>query len=261
MVIVGYIFSVFIGGTLGLLGSGGSILAVPLLMYCFGQTPTEATGNSLLIVGICASIGSFFKAQQKEIVYKELIWVGIPAMLGAFVVRKWAIPSIPTEIVIGNLGSITKDLLILTVFCLVMLLAAYNMIAVKSAPNATAAASHWKASLAGLGIGLLAGFVGAGGGFLMVPGLVFWVRLNMKQAIGTSLALVALQSLTGFLANASTPQHLHWTMLAGIIACALVGMFVGLKVSRRIKAQPLQKGFGWFMLVVASFIFIKSWLG
>jgi uncharacterized membrane protein YfcA len=258
--IVGYVLAVFVGITLGLIGSGGSILSVPILVYVMNVSPTLATAYSLFIVGTTALVGGFQKAKQKLVDYKKVVLFGIPTVITVFITRKFLVPLLPDTITITSDILIRKEVLIMLVFAVVMIFASIRMIKPlkKEIINDDDKLNYFRIIIQGIFIGLVAGFVGAGGGFLIIPALVFMAKTPMKMAIGTSLFIIAIQSLIGFLGDLITKQIIDWKLILIFTGLAIVGIFIGSALSKKIKEDKLKTGFGWFVLLMGIYIVIKE---
>ena len=258
--IVGYILAVFVGITLGLIGSGGSILSVPILVYIMHIAPTLATAYSLFIVGITALVGGFQKAKQKLVDYKKVVLFGIPTVITVFITRKILVPLLPDTINITSNFLIRKEVLIMVVFAIVMIFASIRMIKPldKEIINDDSKLNYFRIVIQGIFIGLIAGFVGAGGGFLIIPALVFMAKTPMKMAIGTSLFIIAIQSLIGFLGDISVHQNIDWKLILIFTSLSIIGIFIGNALSKKIKEEKLKTGFGWFVLLMGVYIIIKE---
>ena len=260
MEIAGYIASLIIGLSLGLIGGGGSILTVPVLVYLFRIDPILATAYSLFIVGATSLVGVLPKYKNGEINLKTAIIFGIPSIIAVYLTRAFLVPSIPMHIF--NIGSfeVTKSLLMMILFALLMLFASISMIREQkqeSVVEEKQVFNYPMILLEGLVVGTLTGLVGAGGGFLIIPALVLFSKLPMKQAIGTSLLIIAAKSLIGFTGDLGK-QTMDWTLLLSITSLAIVGIFIGNSYSKKISAESLKKGFGWFVLVMGVYILIKE---
>lgn len=262
MEIVGYLASLVIGISLGLIGGGGSILTVPVLVYLFGVEPVLATAYSLFIVGSTSLVGSYPKYKQGEVNLKTAMIFGIPSILSVYATRAFIVPAIPAEI--GQIGGlvITKSLLMMLLFAILMVFASVSMIRTpkKTAEENTQGPQQFNYPmilLEGAIVGLLTGLVGAGGGFLIIPALVLLSKLPMKQAIGTSLLIIAAKSLIGFTGDLGK-QTMDWTLLLTVTALAIVGIFIGNALSKKVSATSLKKGFGWFVLVMGIYIIVKE---
>lgn len=261
MEVAGYIASLVIGISLGLIGGGGSILTVPVLVYLFRVQPALATAYSLFIVGSTSLIGSFPKFKGGEISLKTAIIFGIPSIGAVYVTRAFIVPSIPDELfTIGSLV-ITKSLLMMILFAVLMVFAAVSMIRNKKKPvdesGGRQSFNYPLILVEGIIVGTLTGLVGAGGGFLIIPALVLFSGLPMKQAVGTSLLIIAAKSLIGFTGDLGKTE-MNWTLLLTVTGLAIVGILIGNVMSKKVQASSLKKGFGWFVLVMGIYIIIKE---
>lgn len=261
MEIIGYIASLVIGISLGLIGGGGSILTVPVLVYLFRVQPVIATAYSLFIVGSTSLVGAFPKYKLGEVNLKTALIFGVPSIAAVFATRAYIVPAIPNEIFsIGSLV-VTKSLLMMILFAVLMVFASISMI---RNPKKKEEKEQEKQEfnypvilLEGAVVGVLTGLVGAGGGFLIIPALVLLSKLPMKQAIGTSLLIIAAKSLIGFTGDLGK-EAMNWTLLLTITALAILGIFIGNQLSKKISAEGLKKGFGWFVLAMGVYIIVKE---
>lgn len=260
MEIIGYLASLVIGVSLGLIGGGGSILTVPVLVYLFGVDPVLATAYSLFIVGSTSLVGAFPKYKAGEINIKTAIIFGIPSIAAVYATRAFLVPAIPAEVFsIGSLV-VTKPLLMMMIFAVLMVFASVSMIRGNSNNNQEEGEQVFNYPmilLEGAIVGVLTGLVGAGGGFLIIPALVLFSKLPMKQAIGTSLLIIAAKSLIGFTGDLGK-QEMDWTLLFSVTGLAIIGIFAGNALSKRVSAESLKKGFGWFVLVMGIYIIVKE---
>lgn len=258
--LIGYILAVFVGITLGLIGSGGSILSVPILAYVMGIEPILATAYSLFIVGATALVGGFQKAKQKLVDFNKVVLFGIPTIISVFLTRRFIVPNIPEVVFSSGSFTLNKSVFIMLVFAIVMIFAAVRMI---KPLKDTSIEDNEKLNyigivLQGLFIGLVAGFVGAGGGFLIIPALIFMANTPMKMAVGTSLFIVATQSLIGFLGDIRSDQVLDWELILIFTSLSIVGIFIGNYISKKVASENLKTGFGWFVLAMGIYIIIKE---
>jgi uncharacterized protein len=260
MEIAGYIASIVIGIALGLIGGGGSILTVPVLVYLFKVDAVLATAYSLFIVGLTSAIGSITYFTKGLVNVKTAIIFGIPSILAVYSTRAWIVPAIPKEILVVGDFVFTKSLLLMLLFALLMIAASYSMIKKNVKPNTQSGPQEFNypmIMLEGFVVGLLTGLVGAGGGFLIIPALVLLSKLPMKEAVGTSLVIIAAKSLIGFFGESNT-TIIEWSLLFKISSFAIVGIFIGSGLSRKIDGSKLKPAFGWFVLVMGIYIIIKE---
>lgn len=261
MEILGYIASIFIGIALGLIGGGGSILTLPVLVYLFALDSVIATAYSLFIVGITSAIGSVSYFKNKLVNLKTAIIFGIPSIISVFITRAYVVPAIPKEVFSINNFVVTKSVLMLLLFAILMIAASYSMIK-KDNNKVVENTGEQKFNypiilLEGTVIGILTGLVGAGGGFLIIPALVILSKLPMKEAIGTSLVIIAAKSLIGFFGE-SSDTYLDWYLLTKVSAFAIIGIFIGILLSKKIDGAKLKPAFGWFILVMGIYIIIQT---
>ncbi|MEJ7829833.1 MAG: sulfite exporter TauE/SafE family protein [Segetibacter sp.] len=261
MEIAGYFASLVIGISLGLIGGGGSILTVPVLVYLFGVEPVVATAYSLFIVGSTSLVGVVPKYKQGLINLKTAFIFGLPSIVAVFATRKFIVPNIPTVVFhIGNF-EVTKNLLMMMLFAVLMVFASVSMIRNKKEKKAEEETvqkfNYPLIMLEGTLVGMLTGLVGAGGGFLIIPALVLLSKLPMKLAVGTSLLIIAAKSLIGFTGDLSN-YTMDWSFLLIITGIAIVGIFLGNWMSTKVDSEKLKKGFGWFVLVMGVYIIIKE---
>ena len=261
MIILGYISGIIMGIVLGLLGGGGSILTVPIITYLFSIPPTLATSYSLFIVGISAAIGASSYVKKGLIEYKVGSYFAISAFFSIYLVRQVLLPIIPYIIDIFNLFILSKDNLVMLVFSIVMLGASISMIrGRKESDDTKKPVQIILLILQGLFVGSITGFVGAGGGFLIIPGLVFLAGLKMKRAVGTSLLVISINSLFGFSSDLINGTIVDWNLLLKFTLVGIIGVFIGTFISNKISNQKLKPLFGWFVLIAGTFIIFKETL-
>ena len=261
MEIIGYIASLVIGISLGLIGGGGSILTVPVLVYLFKVEPVVATAYSLFIVGLSSLVGAFPKYKQGQVNLKTALIFGIPSIIAVFATRKFIIPQLPKEVFSIGDFVVTKSILLMILFAILMVFASISMISNKNkkteSENGVQKFNYPMIILEGAVVGMLTGLVGAGGGFLIIPALVLLSKLPMKQAVGTSLLIIAAKSLIGFTGDLSN-YTMDWKLLGTVTALAITGIFIGDALSKKIDGNKLKKGFGWFVLVMGIYIIVKE---
>lgn len=265
MELLGYFLAALVGISLGLIGGGGSILTVPILVYIIGVNPILATSYSLFIVGSTSLVGAFNNYRKGFVQLKTALLFGISSISTVFIARKFIVPAIPKEIVrVGNFV-LTEAALTMLLFALLMLAASIAMIKngnKKEVSNTNSPAIRKKINLPklliyGIAIGLATGLLGAGGGFLLIPTLVLLVGLPMKEAVGTSLLIIALNSLIGFTGDLG---HfiMDWLFLGKITVIAIAGIFIGGFLSKKVDGAKLKKAFGWFVLAMGIYIIVKE---
>ncbi|QDA62135.1 sulfite exporter TauE/SafE family protein [Hymenobacter jejuensis] len=261
----GYFAAIFIGLSLGIMGGGGSILTVPVLVYLMGVSPVLSTAYSLFVVGSTAAVGASGYFRKGMVSVKTAVVFLLPSLAAVFLVRKVLLPAIPHELFTVGKMVFTKDLLVLVAFAVLMVVAATSMIRSQQAETILDEELHHKHAFnyflilgIGLVVGLLTGFVGAGGGFLIIPALVLGARLPMKLAVGTSLAIIALNSLIGFTGDLSAGTPIAWAFLLGFLAFALGGIVLGTYLARFIPGAKLKPAFGWFTLGMGTFILLRE---
>jgi len=259
MEIIGYLASILIGISLGLIGGGGSILTVPVLVYLFTIDTVLATTYSLFVVGSTSLVGSFSYFKKGFIDIKTALFFGIPSIIAVFLTRHYLLAAIPEHVM--NVGGfeLSKSILLMVFFAVLMVFASYSMIKKdreENASNTKSAKTNWVIAQ-GVVVGLVTGLIGAGGGFLIIPALVNLLRLPMKTAIGTSLVIIAVNSLMGF--SFSLGHYpIDWEFLLTVSLIAIVGIFIGTYLSTKIDGKKLKPAFGWFVLVMGIYILIKE---
>ena len=258
--VFGYLGALLIGVVLGLIGGGGSILTVPVLVYLFSINPVIATAYSLFVVGTSSLVGSVKNFQKKRIRFKTAISFAVPAVIAVFTTRKFILPAIPDVILHMDGFLLTKEIGIMIFFAVLMLLASLSMILDRETlfENKEETEARY-GSLVPLGFftGIVTGLVGAGGGFIIIPILVLLAGLPMKKAVGTSLFIIALNSLIGFLGDLGH-QKIDWPFLLLFTALAVLGIFLGVYLNRFVEGRKLKKGFGWFVLIMGIYILWKE---
>ena len=263
MDIAGYSASIFIGISLGLIGGGGSILTVPVLVYLFSLDAVLATAYSLFIVGATSVVGSLSYFKKGLVNIKTAIVFGIPSIAAIFLTREYILPAIPQHVFTIGSYTVTKNILLMLLFAVLMIVASYSMIKKDRQKNEEALQNqslhYLQILLQGIFIGVITGLIGAGGGFLIIPALVNLLKLPMKTAVGTSLVIISINSLMGFLFSLSHTS-VQWGFLLSIAAIAIIGILIGSYLSTKIKANKLKPAFGWFVLVMGIYIVIKETL-
>lgn len=258
--IVGYLAAAFIGLALGMTGGGGAILTVPVLVYLFGLSPGLATSYSLFVVGSTSLAGAAGNFRRRLVDLRTALLFGLPSVLTVFAARKFLLPAIPDVLLRSGDFILTKDVATMVLFALLMITAALFMLKPAALPNERPTApvcGRCRLVLYGVGIGLITGLLGAGGGFLLIPALVILVKLPMKTAVGTSLLIIAVNSMAGF---AGDLGHFDtdWLFLLGLTAIAVGGVLAGGGLARNIPAVWLKRAFGLLVLATGTYILIRE---
>lgn len=254
----GYLASILIGITLGLIGGGGSILTVPILVYLFQINPEKATSYSLFIVGITAMVGTYRHYNLGNLKIKSALYFAFPSVVSLLFIRKIVLPAIPVQLFSIGTIAVSKDLLIMVVFAVLMIAASVSMIRKSATTTTTTKINLPRLALIGFLVGFITGFLGAGGGFLIIPALLFFANLPMKQAVGTSLLIIFINSLIGFTGDVLNGVSIQYSFLLTVAAIAIVGMMIGTQLSKKIDGAKLKPAFGWFVLVMGFYIVAKE---
>lgn len=259
MPIAGIIAVSLIGVSLGLIGGGGSILTVPALVYLFGLAPDESTFYSLFIVGVTSMVGAM-GYYMKEICFQTSLFFGISSVTTVLLTRRFMLANLPDVFFDMGVVHITKSVAIMVLFALLMLVASYFMIRKEKHVMEKTATDHPKTIRLlsyGVGVGLVTGLLGAGGGFILIPAFVLVLKFNMRKAIGTSLMIIAVNSLVGFLGDVSA-YAVDWKTLLSITALACFGIFIGSFFNKKIAGDQLKRTFGWFVLCIGVIVLVKE---
>ncbi|HSD07871.1 sulfite exporter TauE/SafE family protein [Flavobacterium sp.] len=254
----GYLASIIIGLSLGLIGGGGSILTIPILVYLFKIDPKLATSYSLFIVGITALSGCFSHYRMGNLKIKSALYFAIPSVFSILVIREVIFLEIPTLLFTVNGFQVTKNFLIMIIFAVLMMAASFSMMSQAKTEIQSVGTNYWQLAIIGAIVGIITGFLGAGGGFLIIPALLFFANLPMKEAVGTSLLIIFINSTIGFAGDLYIGTPIDYTFLASISIMAFIGMLIGTRLSRKIDGNKLKPIFGWFVLVMGIYIIIKE---
>jgi uncharacterized protein len=257
--VIGYVVTVLVGVSLGLIGGGGSIFTIPVLVYLFQVPALEATSYSHFMVGVTAVFASVSYFRNRLIHFPTLIFLGIPSMISVYVSRVWLLPKFPDTFHFAGVN-VSEDLFILILFSIMMITASYSMIrkcetCAKDGDDSQIKFNYPLIILSGFGVGILTGIVGAGGGFLLIPAMVFFARLPMKKAIGTSLLIIAIKSLIGFSSEIGL-MTFNWPLLLSITALSILGMLLGTYLNKKVQGEKLKPAFGWFILLMGMFMLV-----
>lgn len=262
MQILGFVGAFVIGITLGLMGGGGSILTVPVFVYLLAINPVTATAYSLFVVGTSAMVGTFQNLRKGMVDIKTGIVFAIPALTAVYLTRRFLVPAIPDELFTLGGFTLTRGIAIMVFFAVIMLVAAISMIRSRNGGKENERQNAIKYNypmilLEGGVVGVLTGIVGAGGGFLIIPALVLLARLPMKLAVGTSLMIISIKSLIGFLGDVQT-LDIDWGFLLSFSAISIFGIVFGIYLTKFIDGKKLKKAFGWFVLLMGLIILLKE---
>ena len=257
----GYLGAFCIGLIMGLTGAGGSILTVPILVYLMGLNPILATGYSLFIVGATSAFGTIQNFTKGNVEVKTAFTYAIPSIIAIFLTRKFLVPNIPDTVFESGAIYISKGSFLMLLFSIVMIGVAIAMLVRKenTAQHQPNEQHIFVAMLRMFVLGIMIGTVGAGGGFLFVPVLLYIAKLPMKKAIGTSLLIIALNSLIGFTGEIGNAP-INWTFLLGFTGVSVFGIVIGLWASKFINETQLKKAFAWFVIAMAVFVLLREFM-
>ena len=257
--ILGYFSALIIGISLGLIGGGGSILAVPVLAYLFSVNEKVATAYSLFIVGASALVGGLKQHLKGYVDWRTAVVFGLPAIVGVSVVRRFVVPALPEVLFNIDDFEFTRRMGMFGLFAILMIPAAFSMLKTrkekKQKGDGTVKYNYPLIIGEGLLVGGITGMIGAGGGFLIIPALVILANVEMKVAVGTSLIIIAFKSLLGFFLGDALTMEIDWIFLTVFTLISFVGIFIGSYLSNFIDGKKLKKGFGYFIFIMAIFIF------
>lgn len=241
---------------MGLIGGGGSVLTVPILVYLFGVEPVLATAYSLFIVGGSSVIGALQKYRSGGISLKTALTFGIPSVFTVFLIRKFVIPLIPEILYQDQNITLNRGTTTLILFSILMIAAAIGMLKPQkiSRPELPEVAGL---ALLGILVGCISGLLGAGGGFIIIPALIFYASMDMKKAVGTSLLIISLNSLVGFTGDLHH-QNIDWTLLLTVGGLAVGGTIIGHRISGKIPSSGIKSIFAWFIMLTGVGIFCKE---
>ena len=260
MIVLGYLGALIIGIVLGLIGGGGSILTVPIFVYLLDVNPILATAYSLFVVGVTALAGAIRNFQNNQIDFKTGIIFAIPAFLGVYIARAYLLDLVPNQILFFSLA-IQKETVIMIFFAFIMFIASYFMIIGHKEDDGSIEINYSNLILTfeGFIVGVLTGIVGAGGGFLIIPALILFAKLSMKKAVATSLMIIAIKSLFGFVGDLGNSNLIFdWGLLFLFSILSICGIFIGVHMTKFVDGKNLKKGFGWFVLIMAFIIIFQE---
>ncbi|MBC3783734.1 sulfite exporter TauE/SafE family protein [Spirosoma utsteinense] len=258
--IFGYASAIIVGLVIGLAGGGGSILTLPIFVYVFGIPTVLATTYSLFVVGSTSLVGSVNHIIKKRVDLRVTVAFALPSFISVYLSRRFLVPALPDPLFRLNAFVLPKSDAILYFFAVVMIIAARAMIRSDNPAQGEAADGrprYGSLALDGLAVGLLTGTIGAGGGFLIVPMLVLLAGLPIQRAVATSVLIIAVNSFVGFLGDINH-TGLNWNFLLPFTGLSIIGIFIGMYLARFLAPDKLKRGFGWFVLVVASYMIIRE---
>lgn len=257
MEILGYVGALFIGLVLGLTGGGGSILTVPILVYLMSINPVTATAYSLFIVGTTSTFGAIQNYRKNLVDIKNGFIFAIPSFIAVYLTRKYVVPEIP-KVIIESPILITKDTFLMLFFAVIMVFGALSVLKKKSQnTNSEEKRNLFLIGIQTFTIGIIIGLVGAGGGFLIIPSLILFAKLPMRKAVGTSLFIIAMNSLVGFIGDVQNLE-IDWLFLLTFSSISVVGIFTGMYLTKYTNESQLKKIFAYFVLVMAAIILLKE---
>lgn len=248
-----YAIAVLIGISLGLIGAGGAIVAVPAFVYLEHIPPTLASGYALFVVTVASFVGSIQYLRAKLIDWRSVLAFGSTTLVSIAVARRFLLPMLP-----DTMGGMPRDSVLMLAFAGVLLLAAMGMLRIPPKPHTGEPTHVGRLALYGLIIGIISGFLGVGGGFLMTPALVLWAGLDMKRAVASSLFLIATNSAVGVGADLSAGVQYDWPFVLLFTGLTTAGIIIGTMLSHRIDGQRLKKGFGWFILAIGVAVALRE---
>ncbi len=263
MIILGCILAIIVGITLGLIGSGGTILTVPILVYIMGVDPVLSTTYSLFAIGITSLIGAIRGIVKEEADLPKVLSFGIPSLIVVFITRLFILPLVPEVIQIAGF-SFHQNVLLMILFSFVMIASSLSMIRSGKhdleIPRENLRIPIEIVVLQGAIVGLITGLVGAGGGFLIIPALVNFYRLPMRRAVATSLIIISINSFFGVMGDIEKFEIFDWNLLLLYTGGTVLGIFIGFYLAEKIPNKLLKIGFGYMILFVGLYILIKETL-
>jgi uncharacterized membrane protein YfcA len=251
--LIGYIFAMLVGISLGMLGSGGSILTVPIMVYLLKVMPSDAIVYSLFVVGVTSIIGGFTYIRKKLVDWKTALLFAMPSVISVYITRQYLLPLLPDPVIFSRSFQLTRDECIMLVFSMLMIIAGYRMIFPRVLFNPetdyTVKKKYSRLVLIGLASGVLTGLFGVGGGFIIIPALVLFAGVPIRMSVGTSLLIIAFNSFTGFLEEMlRRTQDLNYAFLLKFALMSVIGIYLGYLIAMRLQAVQLKRLFGFFII-------------
>lgn len=264
---LGGFLAIIIGIIFGLIGTGGSILTIPLLYYFFKIPPLLATSYSLILIGLTSFLGSLLHHKNKNINYKLGLYFSAVSVVSVFLTRSYLLPIVPENIFNYKSIIITKEYGVLILLSTIMMISGYLIVSDRTKKNHVdpVLAPEHKISMTSYGfiasafiVGIITGLVGTGGSFLIIPTLMFFSKLQIKKAIGTSILIVCVNSLFGFLSDFKSGIDFNFSFILPFLICICIGMAVGMQMAKKLSNNHLKYLFGYVTLIVGIFIMLES---
>ena len=257
MTAVLYVIAALIGISLGLIGAGGAIVAVPAFVYLGEIPPTLASGYALFVVAIATAVGAIQYLRAGLVDWRSVGAFGVTTLVSIALIRRFLLPTLPAEFTVLQ-TSISTNMALMLAFGGILIGAGIAMLRGKPKPHTDEPAHLGRLTVFGLIIGIVSGFLGVGGGFLMTPALVLWANIDMKKAVGTSLVLISANGLVGVGADLMGDVQYDWPFLLTFTALTTIGILVGTMLSKKIDGQKLKAGFGYFVLTLGAVVLIRE---
>ncbi|ANH83635.1 hypothetical protein A8C56_01465 [Niabella ginsenosidivorans] len=260
MMLLGFFLWLLIGLLLGLMGAGGSIITVPVLVYFFHIDASTAALYSLFIVGTTSLLGAFSYLKQGLVSRKVTVDFGLPSIIAVVITRMFIEPMFPETFFYVRGVAFTKEAFLMCLLSGTMFVASYYIICSKRGrrkKGVPVTDDYFMLVSRGIVVGILCGLVGVGGGFLIIPALLLFSKLDIKRAIGTSLTIIALQSTAGFLSGWRS-YSINWAFILQISVITMSGVFIGSVLSKKVDGRKLKTGFGWLVAIAAFYIIVHE---
>lgn len=256
----GYLGVIISGILLGLLGGGGAIIIVPIMVYLFGIAPVTATGFTFFVIAFTSLVGFYRYYRQNLVSIPTALIFGLPSVVTVFISRRLILPALPDDLFQAGNFHFTKDMGIMVLFASLMLATSVNILFAKRPADikATDEKKYGRLIVRGLLVGLITGFVGGGGGFLIVSALVLLLGMSVKSAVGTSMIIISVNSIIGFIGHISLGGDIDWKFISVFTVLAIGGIIIGNLISGLFPESMLRKVFGWFLVVMAAYILMQE---
>ncbi|MDG1331834.1 MAG: sulfite exporter TauE/SafE family protein [Crocinitomicaceae bacterium] len=260
MIFLGAFISLLIGIVLGLVGGGGSILTVPLVHYLFGTSMLLATTYSLIVVSVASGVGTLQRLKSKQVDFKQGLIFVLPSMTAAFVIRRFILPEIPESFEVAGF-QMSLEIIIAILLIGVMLFTAIRTLISNRRPSSESATTL-SILLFGILTGLLSGFIGAGGGFIIVP-ILIRLGMDIRKAVGTSMFIISIQSAIALMGDLFNPQiaaegGIDWVLLLVITLFTVSGVLLGTYLQRYFSGKILRRVFSIILIAVALGILLQK---